>query len=62
MRHLTLGLLFLLLVTFIIRAQDSYLLAGKVVDATTQQSIPFAIVTLKGTLTGTSANANGKFF
>src|SRR5215210_3233797 len=41
--------------------QDSNLLTGRVLDATTHQPLPFATIAVKGTVTGTSADAGGFF-
>lgn len=59
------GLVWLFLLVFSgqlsVNAQNSYVLTGQVKDAVTHQPLPYATVTIKGTVTGASADAGGLF-
>jgi len=52
---------FLILVPLPLWAQDIFILSGQVQDAPTKQPLPFATIALKGSVIGTSADANGFF-
>ena len=42
-------------------AQQAYTITGRVTDAATGEGIPFASLALKGTLVGTTSNAEGQY-
>ncbi len=53
--------LFLCFNTFILNAQEVGVIKGKVIDATTRESIPYVDVFIVGTQKGSTTNENGEF-